>query len=158
MVSKSALRWLVALEIFLAIFGAIVERLVEFDGSFWNRDIRVPANSAFGGTMTWSQLILGSGLILIGLIAYVGIIRFWRPARRLYLLYHILGLAALPLSGPSTKTGWGSVFSGAGYAVTGFILALLFFTPLKEHFKKRKADPHAPYASSSSPFSEETYN
>lgn len=143
MVSKSALRWLIVLEIFLAIVGAIVEQQALSTMPFGYRDsggfVPLIGNN---DELSWQELAIGIPLLILGLCAYVGVISFMRPGRRLYVLYQVLGLVALPLIKPHTATGWGSLFSGAGSIVTGIILAFLYFTPLKEHFEKKKTNAH----------------
>jgi hypothetical protein len=143
MIRKSTLRWLVVLEIILGFGGILIEKLGEFDGTFWSKDISLPANSVFGGMMTWPQFITSIVLIFIGLIAYVGILRFWRPARGLYILFHILQLVTTPLFGPYCGTGWGYIFKGASFIITGIIFTIIYFTPVKEHFKKETLQPMA---------------
>lgn len=141
MVSKSSLRWLIALEIFLMIIGVIVEEQALSSMPFGYRDsggfVPLLGNS---DELTLKELGIGIPMFLLGLAAYVSLISFMRPGRRLYILFHILSLAILPMAGPSTSTGWGGIFDGASITISGIVLAILYFTPLKEYFEKKKTD------------------
>lgn len=132
------------------IIGAVVEEQALSTMSFGYRDsggfLPLVGHS---DELSLKELVIGIPMFLLGLAAYVSLISFMRSGRRLYLLFHILALAILPLTGPSTSTGWGGIFDGASITISGIVLAILYFTPLKEYFEKKKAGAPTPFPGTS---------
>jgi hypothetical protein len=152
MVKKSTLRWLVALEIALVLIPAFVAI------SEPSSDLQQPGGEEasfvfFQGGEELSQKMvwpLGIAIIIAGITAYVGLLRFKLWGRRWYVIYTALNLALLPFVKPGLEKGWEFLAGGVSQIITGAILALLFFTPLKEYFGKKKTDVPTPNDSGTS--------
>ena len=74
--------------------------------------------------------------VIINIIASVGLFIFWHHARIIYLLICILGFFLSGLYGPYVESGWESAFSFASEILTGVIIALIYFSPIKDYFQK----------------------
>jgi hypothetical protein len=141
MVSKSALRCLVVLEIallFIYAYAAHQEPSANLQPS-GVYDSAPQDSQGHDDAMQRLEWVVGTIILLIGAAAYFGLLRFNPWGRRWYVGFHALFLASLPLDKPILLTGWASLIAGIGYMVTGVILTLLFFTPLKEYFGKKGA-------------------
>jgi hypothetical protein len=50
----------------------------------------------------------------------------------------VVGLLVTPFFGPYVDTGWGTMFYEAAVTVSGVILGLIYFSPLKDLYNKPK--------------------
>ncbi|MBW4490758.1 MAG: hypothetical protein KME12_23540 [Trichocoleus desertorum ATA4-8-CV12] len=73
--------------------------------------------------------------IVFALVLAAGLFRFRRWAKTLLPMYYVLGLLLLPFNGPYVESGWATVLIHSGVTLDGVILALVFFSPLKESFE-----------------------
>jgi hypothetical protein len=71
----------------------------------------------------------------------IGLFFFRRWARPLYLVTTILATLLLPVSGPYVASGWSQMIDELGLIVSGVILALIYWSPLKELFKRPTSLP-----------------
>jgi hypothetical protein len=134
--SKSTVRWLVLLEILLVIACALLEDAEATPASpspdwlYWPgvENVRV----------SQLELFLSILLLILGVAASIGVWKFKPWGRKEYLIYHALALTALLIPGPERTPFWAAVVYGSSFLVAGFVLYLLYFTPLKECFEKRK--------------------
>lgn len=78
-------------------------------------------------------------LIIAGLVSRIGLFVFWRPARMIFLLTIIAELVATPFSIPETHTGICAMLNEATIYIAGVILALVYFSPLRDLYPKPKA-------------------
>ena len=78
-------------------------------------------------------------LFILLLVSSVGLFFFWRPARILYLIVTVAGLFLTPFFGPYVDAGWGTALDEAAILVSGVILTLFSFSPLKDLYEKPAA-------------------
>jgi len=95
-----------------------------------------------------SMLVAAIGIVLAILIGTVTItvgLYFWRRwARSLYLITTILFLLSSIFLGPVVLSGPTEFLYGIGYMLTGFILALAYFSPVAEKFRKVAVETSPP--------------
>ena len=73
--------------------------------------------------------------VVFAVVLTVGLFRFRRWAKTLLPMSFILGLVLIPINGPSVESGWASSLFYLGSLVDGIILALVYFSPLREFFE-----------------------
>ena len=73
--------------------------------------------------------------IVFGVVLTIGLFRFKRWAKTLLPMFYALGFVLLPVNGPHVETGWASMMFYLGSFVDGLILALVYFSPLRESFE-----------------------
>jgi hypothetical protein len=73
-------------------------------------------------------------LIVADIVATLGLVLFSRWAPKLYLVTSVGILLATPLIGPQVTTAWGATFDYASMLATGAVLALAFWSPVREYF------------------------
>jgi hypothetical protein len=83
-------------------------------------------------------LAFGVLLLVMVLISSIGLFVFWRPARLLYLIATVFGVVITPLLGPAVRTGWDTPLEETASITAGAILALVYFSPLRVLFEKRR--------------------
>ncbi|MBU4268368.1 MAG: hypothetical protein KJ808_05915 [Acidobacteria bacterium] len=130
MPAKSAVRWLVALEILLVIVALSIEAPGPYS----------PFSSGWG-IEKWSEQapLLGWPLLIFGVAAYIGVFQFKPWGRKSYLIYHLLDLVSILVPSVVHMPPLGAVFYWASYVAVAIVLYLLYLTPLKVHFKKKEA-------------------
>jgi hypothetical protein len=136
MPSKSFLRILIVVGIGLVILGVAVSLLTasllpESLRAFWKAEIQGEMTARDLGMLrvTFPAIILWLG-------SSIGLFFFWRPSRILYLISIVLSLLLTPFSGPYVDAGWGTAFEDAAMIVSGVILALVYFSPLKSLYER----------------------
>ena len=82
------------------------------------------------------MVAIGIPLLILYIVSSAGLFLFWRPARIFYLVTTIVGLLVAPFFGPYVDSGWATMFDEAAITVSGFILALIYYSPLKDVFDK----------------------
>lgn len=80
--------------------------------------------------VAWLALVLGSS---------IGLLFSWPPARPLYLVATIASFALGLFFGPVVASAWESTAGDLQTLINGMILALIYFSPLKEEFEGRPA-------------------
>jgi hypothetical protein len=101
------------------------------------RTLPEPLRSFRAGNDLSGLALVTAGIFLITwLTANFGLYFIWRPARTLLLFSAMLNLLGALVSGPFVRTAWEDMFDDASVLVTGMILGLLYFSPLKELFEK----------------------
>lgn len=87
-------------------------------------------------------------LLLLLIIAYVGLFRFWKSARALYTSLIVISLSFHVIApDPAITRGAERLFADINTLTAGVILSLLYFSPLKNLFE-RPVEPLPPSASS----------
>lgn len=89
----------------------------------------------------WVVLGAGIPLIIVALVSSVGLMFFWRPARPLYLASLIVAIMLTPLGGPYITSGLEEALDCVSMTVSGVILALIYFSPLRDFFKRQQNAP-----------------
>ncbi len=74
--------------------------------------------------------------ILLGLLAAVGLCSFRTWGRVVFLIYFLTILILTLITGPYVNTGWTVFVSNMSLAAEGMILALIYFSPLREEFEQ----------------------
>lgn len=93
-------------------------------------------------TADWIQGSVDGAAIIAALVACIGLLVFWRPARPLYFCAIILGTLVTSLGGPDATSGWVEAIEGVSDILAGVVLALIYFSPLKDLYDK--TNPAAP--------------
>jgi hypothetical protein len=133
MPSKRLLRILIVAEIGLGILGGVVSQLTV---SWLPEPLRAFSEAESQGERALVMLRVVFPLIILSLVSSIGLFFFWRPSRILYLISSVLWLLLLPFFGPNVDAGWGKAFEDAGLVVSGVILALVYFSPLKSLYER----------------------
>jgi len=133
MPSKSFLRILIVVEIGLAILYAVVSQLT---ASLLPESLRAFSEAKSQVEQSLVTLRVAFPLIILSLVSSIGLFFFWRPSRILYLISSVLGLLLAPFFGPYVDAGWGKAFEDAGLVISGVILALVYFSPLKSLYER----------------------
>jgi hypothetical protein len=87
--------------------------------------------------MNAQLLVLAFGAMVVAalaLISSIGLLFLWRPARLLYTLSLALAYPMVLLMEPTIYTGLTEFLSELASLLSGVILALLYFSPLKTRF------------------------
>jgi len=133
---KALLRTLVVLEFSLAILAGAVSWATESSLPEPLRAyVQAQAEREWPDRYLVMLAAIGGPLLLAYVVASVGLFLFWRPARPLYLVTVIGGVLLTPALGPYVDSGWGEMLGAVGGMVTGAILALIYFSPLKELYE-----------------------
>jgi hypothetical protein len=87
--------------------------------------------------LSWVSLV-GMGLLLTSMI---GLWMLWRPARMFFTLYLLCLAVAVVLAGPVVESSLTSVLAFMNTIISGLILGMIYFSPLREHFDAHELDP-----------------
>jgi hypothetical protein len=130
-------RRLLIVSVILAIIGPLASIATEHRLPSPLREYAAAASSVMP-----SSLVLVSALILVGvwIAGIVGLYRLRPFGRQLFLFSLVVGLGVTPAYGPYVDSGWGQVFYQSSYALDGAILALVYWSPLAEHFSPGRRD------------------
>ena len=93
-------------------------------------------NKYFESEFSDSLLIIFGILMLIYLINLFLLYRFISIGKQMYLIVFILGIILSLIAGVSAVDPWLYVIDGLGWSVSGAILVLLYFSPIKKEFEK----------------------
>ena len=138
--TKTTLRLLIVVEVLLGIGSLVAYYLGEPSLPEALRTFE-PEVFATAGVNALGVVLGILVLLLIALfIAWIGLFLFWRPARLIYLVVTVLALAVMPFFGPYVETGLSYTLTEATSIVAGIILALIYWSPLRDLFEKPKAD------------------
>jgi hypothetical protein len=132
--SKTLLRALIVTEYVLIIVAIVVGLATE---SLLPDPLRTFVEEEANAELTnddIAMLIIGLPLIILLIVSSIGLFMLWPPARILYLIGVASGLILMPVFGPYVESGWGTAFEDAASIISGVILALVYFSPLKRYF------------------------
>jgi hypothetical protein len=89
-----------------------------------------------------SPVALVGGLILVGawIAGVVGLYRLKPFGRQLFLFSLMVGVGVTPAYGPYIDLGWGQMFYQLSLVLEGALLALVYWSPLAEHFSPGRRD------------------
>ncbi|MDA1143275.1 MAG: hypothetical protein O3B01_32355 [Planctomycetota bacterium] len=138
MPSKGFLRTLIVAGFGLGIISVVVSLLTE---SSLPEPLRAFLDAESEAEVTAREMILLAAaipLIILVLVSTIGLFFFWRPARILNLISIVAGLILTPFFGPYVDAGWGMTFVEAATIISGVVLALVYFSPLKDLYDKPK--------------------
>lgn len=74
---------------------------------------------------------------IIGFVSFIGILKFRKWARSLYVILTIVGLLFTPFFTEQISSGLSSAFSSFSSITSGIILALMYMSPVKEYFENQ---------------------
>jgi hypothetical protein len=80
--------------------------------------------------LSWVSLF-GMGLLLSSV---GGLWALWRPARIFFTAYLLCLAVAIVLAGPVVESSLTSVLAFMNTIISGLILGMIYFSPLREHF------------------------
>ena len=81
-------------------------------------------------------LTLSGIFLLVYLINLFLLYRFISIGKQMYLIVFVLGIILNLIAGVSAVDPWLYVIDGLGWSVSGAILVLLYFSPIKKEFEK----------------------
>ena len=90
------------------------------------------------------HLLLLATTVLCAFGGWIGLVCFWRFARRLYLVSCASSILLILLSGPSVTTSVGAAFQAMNGLVGGAIIGLVYFSDLARRFEPAPAQTAAP--------------
>ena len=93
-------------------------------------------NKYFESEFSDSLLIIFGILMLIYLINLFLLYRFISIGKQMYLIVFVLGIILSLIVGAGAVDPWLYVIDGLGWSVSGAILVLLYFSPIKKEFEK----------------------
>lgn len=130
MKARAVLRMLVFADVALLMSAVAAEFM--FEGT-----LPEPVRSyAENQELPTALLIAGALLLLLLIVSWVALCRFWSRAHLLYAATWLSLIVIGPFGGPHIATGVGEAFSALSSSATGAILALTFLTPLREEFSR----------------------
>ena len=81
-------------------------------------------------------LTLSGILLLVYLINLFLLYRFISIGKQMYLIVFVLSIILSLIVGVGAADPWSYVIDGLGWSVSGAILVLLYFSPIKKEFEK----------------------
>jgi hypothetical protein len=137
MLSKRFLRMLIVADLLLM----IAARIAVFSTESYLPEPSFP-RVAFGGyplPSEWAPwLVFGIPLLIIAIESYIGLFVFWPPARPLYFITSVAAILLAPSFCPYIESGSSLMIAEAASMLNGVILALVYFSPLKELYEPEK--------------------
>jgi hypothetical protein len=137
MPSRGVLRTLIVAEVGFVVLSVVGSLLTE---SLLPEPLRAYLATEFeGDIISVRDLVMictGIPLVILWLVSSIGLFFFWRPARILYVVAMIFGLLATPFFGPYVDAGLGAMLEDVATIISGIIVALVYFSPVKELFNE----------------------
>jgi len=132
--SAAHFRGLIVLSVLLAVCGAAVDTLFP---TLIPQSLSValenePPHNIFDNLVLSFLLFVPLGVLAIA--STVGLFFLKRWARSLALASTALGFGMYPFLGPSVGSAWASAFSDASSLAWGAVLAIAYFSPLRDRF------------------------
>ncbi len=138
---KKVLHLLIIAEIVFASLGIIIDLYLEKTLPQEIQEYIVRSEMA---EITYSQffaVIFGVLLIILLIVAWIGLWKLWRPARRLYTLCWLCGLPIYLFLEPVVYyTPLGAIFSEICTLSAGMIFGAIYFSELKMTFMKQSTE------------------
>jgi hypothetical protein len=96
---------------------------------------------AYAGWGAWSwadvvRLPLWLVIVLTTFVSWFGLLKYWWPARILYIGAWIGWILLIATSGPGAMTGVGSAIDRLEHVVGGMIISLVCFSDLRKRFEE----------------------
>ena len=79
-------------------------------------------------------IIIGLISLILNLISYYLMYKFKKSGKKMFVYSFTALLIVLSLTYGGFSTGLSDIFGGIGWALSGIILAFLYFTPIKDKF------------------------
>ena len=136
--SKTSFRILVFATLILGIASAVAEFAMERYLPETLQAYRREMNGA-EAEMTPQFLMVAFGglsVLVLWLVGTIGLLFLWRPARILYTLATILSFPLFLAIGPWVQHQVTAFLDGVALFLGGIVWALIYFSPIKEHFER----------------------
>lgn len=138
MLSKSSLRILIITDLLLVALSIVVGIMGQSSLPEPLRAYEQAQSEAEMMPREWIVVGVGIPLSIAMLVASIGLMAFWEPARPLYLATVVVAILLTPLAGPYISSGWAQAIDGASLTITGVVLAIVYFSPLSDLYVKPK--------------------
>ena len=76
-------------------------------------------------------------MTVMGIVALIGVLMYRKWGRALTVTLTILGILLLPIFDEQISSGLSAAFSSFSATAGGIILALMYLSPVKEHFERQ---------------------
>jgi hypothetical protein len=133
--TRQNFRKMLVLDWLLLIAAVIVSFTTE---SLLPAELRSYLEARRNAPMTGGDIVfaaVGLGLLIFAVVLSVGLFRFRRWAKQLLPPSYVIGLTLLPALGAHVETGWATLMFYLCSLADGVILAVVYFSPLKEEFE-----------------------
>jgi hypothetical protein len=138
--AKTTLRVLIVAQFVIGVSTMVLSPLATPAATAALRDKAEPFEYGFspfvGGILLAIFIAFGVAVV----VSWIGLLVFWRPARPLFAVTTLLLLFPTLLGGPHVDDGLSAMLGEMVSIITGAILALVYFSPLKDLYEKRPAD------------------
>lgn len=78
--------------------------------------------------------VVSMAALTLMFVSVLGLWALWRPARLLYTVYLLCIAISVVLAGPVVESELTSVLSFMNTIISGLILGMIYFSPLRDHF------------------------
>lgn len=139
--TKTHFRILVVCELLLVLISGII------DWVFPDETVALLTKYSDALESDWSntQAILISGYLLVCVVYFLfsslGLLLFWNSARLIYLLGFIIFMPVYFFTGVNVSSATGQALIDTTNVLSGVILALIYFSPVKLYFTEKTTNP-----------------
>ena len=139
--TKTHFRILVVCELLLVLISGII------DWVFPDETVALLTKYSDALESDWSntQAILISGYLLVCVVYFLfsslGLLLFWNSARLIYLLGFIIFMPVYFFAGVNVSSATGQALIDTTNVLSGVILALIYFSPVKLYFTEKTTNP-----------------
>ena len=123
------------LYILIAVVSLLAERFLPPELRSYIEGIRNSPATTEG----WILFAVNIAFLLFVIVLSVGLFRFKKWAKNLLLPSYIIGILLTPFYGPNIQTSWSGSISYVSSLVDGMILALVYYSPVREMFETNDA-------------------
>ncbi len=131
---RTVFRWLVVGQLVLVVIAGIIEEATKGQLPPALRQY-LEAEADPGGAL----LVLILVLAVVAIVLTVGLYRFSRRARLLYVALWPVGLILAMLMPPIVQTGIANALYSTAATISGIVIALAYFSPVAQEFERRAA-------------------
>jgi hypothetical protein len=125
---KNAFRTLVIAQVVLWLASAYV---IPNSMREVQREFHIPSSFFYGSSLFGNSLQF---LFYLQVLATLSMLAFWNATRHIYTVLIVAGMALLTLNHAMVRSGVRDAINGADGIMTGVILAMIYFSPLREVF------------------------
>ena len=138
--TKTTLRLLIVAQFLIGIGGLVVATFARPASTVALSDKAEPFE--YGLPLSFATILLACFIVIAvaALVSWIGLFVFWRPARPLFLITTMLLLLPTLLGGPHVSDGLSATLWEVVSIITGVILGLVYFSPLKDLYEKKRVE------------------
>jgi hypothetical protein len=137
---KTKLRVLIVAQFVTGVASLVVSQIATPSSTAALRDKAEPFEYGFSPFVGQILLAIFVVFFVAAVVSWIGLFLFWRPARLLFVITTLLLLLPTLLGGPHINAGVSAMLGEIVSIITGVILALVYFSPLKDLYQKRPTD------------------